>query len=119
MNFRKLAAAGAATAGALTFAFVAHAQSPSWDDVGPIFAGNCSGCHSGPNARAGLDLSSYMSALNGGNNGAVLLSGDPENSVLMWRITGQVTPQMPRGGTPLPDEEIEMIRAWIAGGLQQ
>lgn len=108
-----------ASAGIGLFAWAANAQgSPTWDDVGPIFAENCTGCHF-EGGRAGLNLTSYATALAGSNNGPVLVAGDPNGSLLVQRITGQVTPQMPRGRAPLSQEQIDLIIAWIAGGLAE
>lgn len=114
---RKKLGAMAAVAGLVLSVTAATAQNaPTWTEVGPIFAANCTGCH-GSGGRAGLNLSTYATAIAGSNNGAVLLAGDPNNSLLVKRITGAVTPQMPRGGSPLAQEQIDLIVAWIAGGL--
>lgn len=119
MNLRTAVLAGAAALGTATAAIVASAQqAPTWDDVGPIFADNCTRCH-GPGGRAGLNLSTYDTALAGSSFRVVLVSGDPDNSRLVERITGQITPQMPRGAAPLSQDDIDTIIAWIAGGLQE
>ncbi|MGD9739451.1 MAG: c-type cytochrome domain-containing protein [Bauldia sp.] len=92
---------------------------PTWAQIGPIFAANCTGCH-GQGGRAGLNLSSYATAVAGSNNGPVLIAGNPADSLLMKRITGEIPPQMPRGGNPpLSADTIALIAAWITAGLPE
>ena len=117
MQLRQAVMTGAAIAGFGLFALTATAQTPTtWTDVASIFSDNCTRCH-GSGGRAGLNLSSYATAIAGSNNGPVLVAGDPDNSLLVRRIRGEITPQMPRGAAPLSEAEIAMIVAWINGGL--
>jgi hypothetical protein len=69
-------------------------------------------CHSGAKPEAGLDLTSRALALKGGVSGAALLPGDPEKSLLLQRVSAR---QMPPG-SPLVDDEVALLRRWIAGG---
>jgi mono/diheme cytochrome c family protein len=118
MTPKRLALSAMAAAGVGLFAWAAAAQAPpTWSDVGPIFADNCTRCH-GSGGRAGLNLSSYATAIAGSNNGPVLVAGNPNDSLLMKRIRGEITPQMPRGADPLSAAQIALIAAWITGGLQ-
>jgi hypothetical protein len=112
------AVSGIVAAGFGLAAMAASAQAPpTWADVGPIFAQNCTGCHGGSHPT-GLDLRTYESTLRGSNRGGMVIAGNPDQSVLMQRITGAVTPRMPRLAPPLPAEQIAVIAAWIAGGLR-
>jgi WD40 repeat protein len=54
--------------------------------------------------------------MEGGSSGPVIVAGDPDGSRLMRLITQQEEPFMPPSGTPMPPEEIEIIRKWIADG---
>lgn len=46
--------------------------------------------------------------------------GDPEGSYLVQRLVpGGDTPLMPLGGRPLPEADIERIRAWIRDGAKR
>jgi mono/diheme cytochrome c family protein len=109
---------GVVAAGFGLAAMAASAQAPpTWASVGPIFAENCVRCHGGSHPT-GLDLRTYESTIAGSNRGAVLIAGNPDQSLLMQRITGTVTPQMPRGAPALSPDQIALIAAWIAGGLQ-
>jgi len=86
-------------------------------DIQPIFNSNCAGsqCHVGGTAN-GLSLASYSSLMAGGNSGAVVLPGNPDGSIIVRRLEGNIQPQMPFGRSPLPQATINMIRDWIAQG---
>jgi mono/diheme cytochrome c family protein len=105
--------------GALIGACSAAAQQPTWEAVGPIFAENCTRCHGGLLPRAGLDLRSYASALSGSSRGPVLIAGNPDASLLVQRIRGDIPPRMPRGAPPLSEAQIALITAWITAGMPQ
>lgn len=85
--------------------------------IQPIFNNNCAGpqCHIG-GAANGLSLESYSTLMQGGNSGAVVIPGDPDNSIIVQRLEGTIQPQMPFGRTPLPPDLIMTIRDWIAQG---
>ncbi len=84
-------------------------------DIQPIFNSNCSGCHVGGN-QGGLTLNSYTSLMQGGNSGAVVVAGDPDNSRIIQRLEGTVTPRMPFQQPPLLPGDIQLIRDWISQG---
>lgn len=79
-----------------------------------MFNGRCTGCHSGVNAEASLDLSSYNSILAGGKDGPALIPGDPAASLIIQRQSqseahfGQVLAQ-----------ELEALTDWIAAGAPE
>ncbi len=113
--------AGLSALGAVGTTTTATAQgTPTWTAViGPMFAANCTSCHSGA-GRAGLKLDTYANAIAGGNSGPALIAGNPNGSLLMQRITGQVPPQMPRGGgAPLSAADIALVAAWIQAGMPE
>src|ERR1700746_3945078 len=85
------------------------AQSPKVDynrDVHPILATRCFVCHSGDKRSGGLSLSAYDDVMQGGRSGAAIVPNDAKNSLLMLRVTGENSPRMPMGGTPLAPQEI-------------
>jgi len=89
-------------------------SSLTWDSaIGAIFQARCSACH-GSNATAGLNLTTYTSAMTGGKSGAVIVPGESANSPLViiqqaGGHLGQLTP-----------EEIAQIIEWIdAGALEK
>lgn len=82
-------------------------------DIQPIFAENCAECHGG---LGGLWLDSYEYLMAGGNNGPVIVPGDPYRSALYLRITGEQQPAMPFGLAPLAARDVDLIREWIVSG---
>ena len=88
------------------------ASAPTWESsIGAMLQAKCGLCHG---TSGGLDLSSWMSTLNGGDSGPVILPGDAENSLL-------VTKQQ-AGGHPgqLDADEISQLIEWInAGALEK
>ena len=72
-------------------------------DVLPIITNNCIGCHSGPNANAGLQLTSYAN-----------VRAAAEQGNLVSRINNGSNPMPPTG--ILPPETRQIIDQWIADG---
>lgn len=93
-------------------------------DVGPILAARCTVCHGGPFPQNGLSLESFAGLMQGGITGAQLVvPGDHRASPLwlvingLWtRSTGEPFPQMPFGGPPLTQAQIDTIAEWIDQG---
>jgi mono/diheme cytochrome c family protein len=91
-----------------------------FSDVQPIFLKACVKCHS-DNSKLGappegLRLDTLENILTGGERLAVL-PGNPEMSEVWRRVAGLADPRMPFDGPPwLPDEDIRLIRDWIAQG---
>jgi hypothetical protein len=100
-------------------------------DVQPIFDSNCavSGCHVGPFPASGLDLEAsvsyaqlvgHTSTLCGADTRVV--AGTPSASVIIFALTGVASsdgcspPPMPFGMPPLPNSQIDLVRAWICSG---
>ena len=87
------------------------------DHVFPIMRNRCMKCHNSSDLKGGLDLGSFSAALRGGASGEILNSGDPEGSKFFTVTTQAEEPTMPPNSGPIPAEEIEVIRKWIAGGM--
>ena len=82
--------------------------------VVPIFKSRCYECHSGDTSdSANLDLSTYENVMKGSKYGTVVEAGDPESSLLVEMVESG---EMPQDSDPVPPEEIELIRSWIADG---
>src|SRR5690242_9643532 len=86
-------------------------------DVQPIFNSNCTLCHKGANAPAGLQLDSATGVLRGGASGKVVVPGNSKDSVLAQRITDSSGNQMPPSA-PLPANVIKIITDWIDQGAK-
>jgi mono/diheme cytochrome c family protein len=89
------------------------------DDVAPIIADNCLGCHGMNNPRANLRLDTFAGWKRGGQNGAVLAAGAPNRSLILARLLAPNPNQrMPRGQEPLERDEITTLANWINEGAK-
>jgi hypothetical protein len=101
------------------------------DQIQPIFTANCalSGCHAGASPQLGQNLSpgrAYASIVGVPSQEVPALDrvepGNPDDSYLVHKIEGTaaavggVDTRMPLGLGPLPQPDIDLIRAWIAAG---
>ena len=84
-------------------------------DVLPILARHCHACHGAKQPKRGLDLRSITSLVEGGLSGLIAVPGKPEQSYLLHMVRREAMP--PRGRKKLTEQEIETIKAWIAGGM--
>jgi hypothetical protein len=80
--------------------------------IAPLLARRCLGCHNASAKKGGLDLTSQAAAKAGGENGAAIEPGKPEESLLWKRIAADEMPPK----SPLSAEEKKLLRAWLAGG---
>ncbi len=86
------------------------------DHIKPIFQQRCGSCHSGDKKSGGLDLTNFTNMMQGGGSGQPVEPGDAGSSYLYQLITHQESPEMPPGGTKIPDAEIAKIESWISLG---
>jgi hypothetical protein len=87
--------------------------------IHPVFNAKCVGCHGSANEKGGLRLDSYTDLMHGGKDGAVILPGKPEASMLLARVMlapGDSHFMPAEGRTPLTSEEISWLRGWIRAG---
>ena len=83
-------------------------------DVQPILQEKCLSCHTPDAAQSGLVMESVEAMLEGGEKaGPSILAGDSAGSPLVRHLRGELEPQMPVGGDPLPEAQIALIAAWI------
>lgn len=82
-------------------------------DVLPMLISQCGSCHGG---QGGLWLTTYEQIMAGGQSGAIVVPGKPDQSLLYLRVTGDKTPQMPLDAQPMTANQIAAIRGWIAEG---
>jgi mono/diheme cytochrome c family protein len=87
------------------------------DHVQPIFRQHCFACHGPDQKKNDLALNTYAAAIAGGASGEVLLAGDTVSSHLWLLVNHELEPAMPPGGAKLPQAELDVIEAWIEGGL--
>ena len=84
------------------------------DTIGVIFLQRCSGCHSQDVTMNGLSLTTYQTLMTGGIDGPAVISGDPENSLIVKKVAG-AQPHFAQ----LTPEELDLVKKWIAGGAQE
>src|SRR5437764_9438941 len=80
--------------------------------IRPLLAHNCFACHT--NSRlGGLRLDSRESVLKGGKSGPAIVTGNPDDSLLVQAVAQtHARLKMPPTGK-LKDEEIADLRNWI------
>jgi mono/diheme cytochrome c family protein len=118
-----------ACAGSLLFARSSHAvsstprveASPQYytEHVQPILQANCYRCHAGFNHRGGLQLDTRAGLMRGGKDGAVIVPGHPEQSLLVELIRHEGPANDPKPMPPkgrLSDADIATITEWIRFG---
>jgi hypothetical protein len=93
----------ASPAGALTYN----------DTIGPLFKDRCGSCH-GTGALAGLNLTTYATAMKGGKDGVVIVPGDPANSLLIQKQSGSTA-----HFGQLKPSELQLVTDWIKAGVPE
>ncbi len=88
-------------------------------NIHPLLDRKCVSCHGESKSQGGLRLDSYEQLRRGGKDGAVVIPGNPGNSLLLQRVS--LAPADPHfmpaeGRPPLQAGEVEAIRAWIQQG---
>ncbi|MCC6794745.1 MAG: DUF1553 domain-containing protein [Candidatus Hydrogenedentes bacterium] len=86
-------------------------------DVLPILQEACEECHNPDKAKGDFDATSVAAMLEGGKKGGVgFVPGKPDEGSLVKYIRGEMKPQMPKGEDPLTEDQLHVIRQWIAAG---
>jgi hypothetical protein len=92
-------------------------------DVRPILSDGCFSCH-GPNEAARqaalrLDVPEGPLRDRGRYGGPVIVPGNPDESLLFHRVTAEDTRErMPRGRSPLSEDQVATLRRWIEQGAE-
>lgn len=86
----------------------------TWEGgISALFQGQCATCHGNTAQLGGLNISSYTSALAGGDQGPGIVPGDPEASEV---IIIQATGDHPVLFSP---DDLELIYQWIEAGAPE
>src|SRR5262245_61279781 len=73
-----------------------RAQSPSFArEVKPFLARYCVECHNADKLRGGLNMESFKTLEQGGENGPVFMPGKPDESRIVLQVEGKSKPKMP------------------------
>ncbi len=94
--------------------FVKHIQ--------PILEFNCVACHRDGHSKGGLRLDDKKLAFKGGDNGAGVVPGKPQESYVFTSTAvstndERLMPPLSKNG-PLKKEEIDLLAAWIEQGAE-
>src|SRR5436190_997413 len=84
------------------------------EDVVPILEARCLKCHGEQVRKAGLDLRRRFSMLKGGDSGAAIVPGKPDESLLIELITEGNMPPKEEGR--LDEKQAALLKRWIAAG---
>ena len=91
-------------------------------DIRPILSDRCFLCHGPDRAKqkAGLRLDGFADATAAREDGAAIVPGDPDASLLWQRVTSddpdEVMPTPESHKARLSDAELALVRRWIAEG---
>lgn len=89
-------------------------------DIQPILEFNCVNCHDAKEAKANLRFDKAELFFKGGDGGAVLVKGKPDESLMIELVSlpADDSDVMPPKGRPLNEHEIAKLRQWIAEGAE-
>jgi hypothetical protein len=82
--------------------------------VRPVLSNRCFRCHGEDKQKGELRLDSQAAVMQGGESGAALTPGNPDESLLIQAVRYESLEMPPDG--KLPDEEIEVLTAWVKMG---
>ncbi len=87
-------------------------------NVRSILAHNCYSCHNATKTKGGLRLDKKEFIFKGGENGPILVAGNPEKSDMIRRVKLPAghDDAMPTKGKRLSKEDIAMLEYWIQQG---
>jgi mono/diheme cytochrome c family protein len=87
-------------------------------EIQPIFSEHCYQCHGPNNQEAGLRWDKKAAALKGGEHGAPIFPGRPDESLLIRAVSGggEDVQRMPKKADPLSNEQVETLRRWVEQG---
>ena len=82
--------------------------------IEPLLKAHCLECHNPTKAKSRLDLTSLQAILRGGERGAAVIPGRPEESNLYQFLGAEADPHMPPGKRkPLAPDDVALLRQWI------
>ena len=90
--------------------------------VAPILEQKCVACHGAKKQKGKLRLDSFAHLMRGGEAGAAVKAGEPEESELFLRVTLHPEDEdfMPADSKPpLTKDEVKVFELWIAAGASE
>lgn len=87
--------------------------------VGPLLTKRCLECHQAVNPSGNFAIDTARAFFAGGDSGKPVVAGLPEQSLLFQKVdAGEMPPERNGHSRRLADEEIDVIRQWIAAGAK-
>ena len=83
--------------------------------VRPVLVERCHKCHAGTTAKGGLRVDTRDALLKGGESGAAIIAGKPDESLLLQAVRHQNGLAMPPNGR-LTESQIATLAEWIRTG---
>ena len=91
-------------------------RAPSFSaEVAAVLEKHCVSCHGEDEQSGGLRLDSYPAVMRGGDRGPVVVARDPDQSLILQKVTRRDRPFMPPRKT-LPAKDLLLLRTWIQAG---
>ncbi|GDY12828.1 hypothetical protein LBMAG53_17060 [Planctomycetota bacterium] len=85
--------------------------------IAPLLKARCYECHGSNDPKSGLQLTSRVAILEGGEHGPAAVPGKPAESLLIKAISHQSDLRMPKGSKALSAAEVADLTRWVAMGL--
>jgi WD40 repeat protein len=90
-----------------------------YKQIRPIFQGQCHGCHQPAKAKGDYIMTDFAAMLKGGEEGAAVVPGKPEESNLVKLIQiHEGKAEMPQKADPLADTQIALVTRWVKEGAK-
>src|SRR5262245_29459843 len=84
-------------------------------NIRPIFIAHCVKCHGPEKQKGGFRLDTRAAMMAGGDSGAAMVIGKPDESRIIKAVRYSSDIQMPPG-KKLADEHINVLAAWVKMG---
>jgi hypothetical protein len=98
----------------MLLALVLALQNP--EEVSRFLEARCAECHNAKNPKGGLDLTTREALMKGGETGASIVPGKPDESAVYRLAAHLEKPHMPHKREKLPAGELDLLRRWVADG---
>lgn len=86
-------------------------------DIWPLLDDQCVVCHESPDPDGDYDITTVENMLKAGKKGGPgVVPGKPDESSIILYIRGVYNPRMPEDEDPLSEDDLHMLRMWIAAG---
>ncbi len=80
-----------------------------------LLKANCLSCHNDEKSKGGLKLTSREAMMKGGEDGAVVVEGKPDESLLIKALAAEADPHMPPK-KQLSAAKIGLLKEWLRAG---